>query len=277
MKPTAKRIILELMSVNPGVDAPAAMLVAAAELLGIEANNVRVTLTRLVADGTLETSGRGLYQLGKTTRALTKQITSWRELEKQVRPWDGSWACVHFAVGTADRVAARRRKRALGLLGFRALDRPSARALAMRPNNLDGGVAALREQLYALGVEETAIVLLATELDAATEQRARRLWAAERLTQGYVQTRERIERWLIAIDELPLRTAAREAFFFGGDVLRKIMFDPRLPEPLVDVAERRALLEAAKRLDTTGRRLWMRLFAVPKGLVNTEHREHARN
>ena len=273
MKPTAKRIILELMSANPGVDAPAAMLVAAAELLGIEQNNVRVTLTRLVADGTLETSARGLYQLGKATRALTKQITSWRELEKQVRPWDGSWACVHFAASNADRVAARRRKRALGLLGFRALDR----ALALRPNNLDGGIAALREQLYALGVEETAIVLLATELDPATEQRARRLWAAERLTQGYVQTRERIERWLVAIDELPLRTAAREAFFFGGDVLRKIMFDPRLPEPLVDVAERRALLEAAKRLDTTGRRLWLRLFAVPHGLVNTEHRDHARN
>jgi hypothetical protein len=54
-------------------------------------------------------------------------------------------------------------------------------------------------------------------------------------------------------------------------VLRKIMFDPRLPEPLVDVRERRALLDAAKRVDTTGRRLWMRLFAVPHGLgMNVE-------
>ena len=273
MKPTAKRIILELMSANAGVEAPAAMLVAAAELLGIEGNNVRVTLTRLVADGTLETSGRGLYQLGKTTRALTAQITAWRELEKQVRAWDGSWACVHFGPVPRDRAAARRRKRALGLLGFRMFDR----VLAMRPNNLEDGIAGLRERLYALGVEDSAIVFVANELDDATEQRARKLWTAERLTQGYAQTRERIERWLLTIDELPLRTAAREAFFFGGDVLRKIMFDPRLPEPLVDVGERRALLDAAKRLDTTGRRLWMRLFAVPHSLdVNTEHREHVR-
>jgi phenylacetic acid degradation operon negative regulatory protein len=274
VKPTAKRIILELMSANPGIPAPAAMLVAAAELLGIEANNVRVTLTRLVADGTLEPASRGVYQLGSSTRALTNQITSWRELEKQVRAWDGSWACVHFAPGsTADRAAARRRKRALGLLGFRMLDR----TLALRPNNLEGGIAKLREQLYALGVEESAFVYLASELDEATEQRARKLWAAERLTLGYVQLRERIERWLETIDELPVRTAAREAFFFGGDVLRKIMFDPRLPEPLVDVAARRALLDAAKRVDTTGRRLWMRLFAVPRGLTVTPERDHARN
>ena len=270
MKPTAKRIILELMSANPDVDAPAAMLVAAADVLGIEDNNVRVTLTRLVADGTLETSARGMYKLGKPTRALTAQITSWRELEKQVRAWDGSWACVNAGRPTTDRAAVRRRKRAFGLLGFRMFER----ALALRPNNLEGGIAGLRERLYALGVEESAIVFVASELDDATEQRARRLWAAERLTQSYVQLRERIERWLPTIDELPLKSAAREAFFFGGDVLRKIMFDPRLPEPLVDVGERRALLDAAKRLDTTGRRLWMRLFAVPHGLgVNPEHRD----
>ena len=270
MKPTAKRIILELMSANPDIDAPAAMLVAAAEVLGVEGNNVRVTLTRLVAEGTLDTPVRGAYRLGKTTRALTTQITSWRDLEKQVRAWDGSWACVCFGLPPSDRAAARRRKRALGLLGFRMFDR----ALALRPNNLEGGIAALRERLYALGVEDTASVFIATELDAVTEQRARKLWAPERLTQSYVLLRERIERWLPTIDDLPLRTAAREAFFFGGDVLRTIMFDPRLPEPLVDVGERRALLDAAKRLDTTGRKLWKRLFAVPHGLgIATEHRD----
>src|SRR5262245_21116422 len=158
------------MSATVGVDAPSAMLVAAADVLGIEENNVRVTLTRLVADGTLETPGRGLYRLGKATRALTAQITSWRDLEKQVRTWDGSWACVHFGPTNSDRAAARRRKRALGLLGFRMLDR----ALAMRPNNLEGGIAGLRDRLYALGVEDSAIGFVATDLGDATEQRARR-------------------------------------------------------------------------------------------------------
>lgn len=265
MKPTAKRIVLELLSVADGHESPAASLIGAARVLGVAENNVRVTLTRLVASGTLEVTGRGLYQLGRSTQAITRQVTSWRELEKQVRRWDGGWVCVLSPGARADRAAARRRERALRLLGFRELER----ALAVRPDNLDGGAPGLRERLYALGVEEAARVFRATDLDAGTEARARALWDRDRLSAGYAQLRERIDRWLVAVEELPLRTAAREAFFFGGDVLRAIMFDPRLPEPLVDVAARRALVEAARRLDAAGRRLWSRLVGMQHGLVAT--------
>jgi phenylacetic acid degradation operon negative regulatory protein len=275
VRPTAKRIILELLSATETHEASSSGLVDAAKLLGVAENSVRVTLTRLVAAGTLELTGRGQYRLGKATRAITRQVTGWRELEKQVRPWDGAWVCVASFAAKSDRAAARRRDRAFGLLGFRMLDR----VLAVRPDNLAGGVAALRDQLHALGVEEAALIFRATDFDRATDQRARRLWAGERLTARYVQMRERIEKWLVTLDDLPLESAAREAFFFGGDVLRTIMFDPRLPEPLVDVAARRALVDSARRLDTSGRRLWARLYGMPHGLVITpeHHREHARN
>jgi phenylacetic acid degradation operon negative regulatory protein len=274
VKATAKRIILELMSATVGHDAPAAMLIAAGKLLGVEENSVRVTLTRLVAAGTLEPTGRGRYRLGKPTQALTRQVTGWRDLEKQVRSWDGGWVGVMSALPRSDRAAVRKRDRALRLLGFRALDR----SLALRPDNLDGGVAALRDRLYALGVDDAALVFRATDLDHATDTRARHLWAPEKLSASYHHLRERIDKWLVALDALPPKTAAREAFFFGGDVLRTILFDPRLPEPLVDVAARRALVDAAKRLDHRGRTLWGRLFGVPHGLVVTaEHHDHVRN
>jgi phenylacetic acid degradation operon negative regulatory protein len=278
VKPTAKRIILELLSATDGHEAASSSLVAAGKLLGVAETSVRVTLTRLVADGTLELTGRGSYRLGDATAALTRQVTSWRELEKQVRRWDGAWVCVQAGSAGGDRSLVRRRGRALRLLGFRALDltpgHTSGHTLSLRPDNLDGGVAALRERLYALGVEDEALVFRATELDGDTDARARRLWDAERLTQAYHQTRDRIDRWLHAVTELPLRTAAREAFFFGGDVLRMILFDPRLPEPLVDVAARRALVEAGKRLDAAGRVLWAQLFGMQHGLVITpEHHD----
>ena len=273
MKPTAKRIVLELLSATDGHEAASSSLVAGGKLLGVAETSVRVTLTRLVADGTLELTGRGSYKLGRATAALTRQITSWRELEKQVRRWDGGWVCVQAGAG-GDRGLARRRARALRLLGFRALDPTFSRTLSLRPDNLDGGVAALRERLYALGVEDEAMVFRASELDAGSDARARRLWDADRLTQTYHQTRDRIDRWLHAVTELPLRTAAREAFLFGGDVLRTILFDPRLPEPLVDVGARRALVEAGKRLDATGRGLWAQLFGMQHGLVITpEHHD----
>lgn len=270
---TAKRMLLELFSAAGPGEAPASVLVQVAALFHLSETNVRVTLARLVAAGTLELTGRGMYRLGEDAQALTKQVTSWRELEKQVKKWDGAWACVHLGgLGRTDRAALRRRERALRLLGFRTL----GPALEVRPDNVEGGVPALRERLVALGLEEAAIVLRATELDAKTEAKARSLWDARRLTTSYKHTRERIERWLVAAQDLAPEVAAREAFLFGGEVLRQILFDPRLPEPLVDVAERRAMVEAARRLDAYGRRLWHRLFGVAHGMVMTAEggREH---
>src|SRR5512146_2805530 len=132
---TAKRIVLELLSAAPDHESSSAALVACGELLGISENNVRVTLARLVAAGTLDTTGRGTYRL---TTPITEHVTGWRELAQLVRRWGGGEA-------SRDRVAARRRRRALDLLGFR----PLARGLEVRPDNLAGGVPALRDRLTA--------------------------------------------------------------------------------------------------------------------------------
>jgi phenylacetic acid degradation operon negative regulatory protein len=273
VRPAAKRVVLELLTAAYPREGSVAQLVRACDVIGVDEGNVRVTLARLVAAGTLETTSRGIYKLGKAAQPLTEQVTSWRELEKQVRRWDGGWACVQLGdLFRSDRSALRRRERALRLLGFREL----GRALAVRPDNLLGGVADLRDRLLALGIGERAVIFRATDFDAATEARARSLWDADKLTASYRQTCERIERWLVAVADLPPRAAAREAFVFGGDVLRKIMFDPRLPEPLVDVAARRAMVDAARRLDAVGRRMWGQLFGVPRGLVvTTEDRDVA--
>jgi phenylacetic acid degradation operon negative regulatory protein len=273
VKPSAKRIVLELLTAADSHAGSIANLVAACDVLGIDEGNVRVAVTRLVAAGTLEPVGRGEYRLGAATRALTAQLTSWRELEKQVRRWDGGWACVQLAnLGRTDRSALRRRQRALDLHGFRTLA-----GLAMRPDNLAGGLDALRAQLHALGLEAHALVFRASELDAATEHAARALWDRDRLTERYRQTTARIDRFMATMDELSPRIAAREAFLFGGDVLRMIMFDPRLPAPLVDVEVRRALVDAMKRLDTAGRRRWAQIFGMPHHLVVNveEHHEYA--
>jgi phenylacetic acid degradation operon negative regulatory protein len=271
MRISAKRVVLDLLTAADSHQGSVANLVAAGDVLGIDANNTRVAVTRLVAAGTLELVERGEYRLGAATRALTEQVTSWRELERRVRRWDGGWACVQLAaLGRSDRAALRRRERALRLLGFREL----ARDFAVRPDNLVGGVAALRAQLGELGVAAPAVVFRASELDDATDARARGLWDADRLTQTYRQTTARIDRFLVAVKELVPRAAAREAFTFGGDVLRMITFDPRLPEPLVDVGARRGLVEAMTRLDVVGRRLWAQLFHLTQRIVVPTIEEH---
>ena len=246
---TAKRVVLELLTATDGHELPAAALVAAAAVVDVAETSVRVALTRLVAAGTLEVTARGVYRLGAATRAMTAQITSWRELERSVRKWDGAWVMASL-LGPRER----RRDRAVALLGLREL----APGLAVRPDNLAGGAAGVRERLAELGASE--LIVARAELGAADDARARALWDGAALTAGYVRRRADIDRWLGGGDALDLRRAAREAFVFGGgDVLRAIVTDPRLPEPLVDVAARRAMVDAMVRLDKVGRALWARL------------------
>jgi phenylacetic acid degradation operon negative regulatory protein len=261
----AKRVVLELMSVVGERPAPAAALVQACSLFGITENSTRVTLARLLAAGTIDATGRGEYRLSAAAEPIAREITGWRDLEKQMRKWDGGWVCVHTAaLGRTDRSELRRRDRALRLLGFASFDSD----LALRPDNLSGGVEAVRARLRDLGLDRGAIVFRGESFDARDDVRARALWDGEKLTDGYRKMRLRLERWLERGPSQAADTAARESFILGGDALRMLVFDPRLPEPLVDVSERRALIDTAKRFDATGRRIWERLFGVAHGLGN---------
>lgn len=47
-----------------------------------------------------------------------------------------------------------------------------------------------------------------------------------------------------------------ESFLLGGRVIRELVLDPLLPEPLAPEAERRALVSAMRRYDRAGRRAW---------------------
>jgi phenylacetic acid degradation operon negative regulatory protein len=268
---TAKQAILQLLSAAGAVEVSAALLVEAGELLGFSENNVRVTLARLLAGGTVEVSGRGMYRLGERALALAAPVRRWRDLEKSVRRWDGAWACAYSGdLPRSDRSALARRERVLSLLGFRSL----AAGLFVRPDNLDGGVASLRERAATLLQRTELSLFRGASFDEALERRARGLWDGASLDASYRQTRDRISRWLHHAESLAPEIAAREAFLFGGDVLRQILFDPRLPEPLVDVTERRAMLESAKRLDEFGRRLWFDLFGMRHGLVPSAEEDH---
>ena len=193
-------------------------------------------------------------------------MVSWRGAEQRLRSWDGGWVAVSAGeLARTDRAAMRRRTRALGMLGLAEL----RRGLEVRPDNLEGGVAGVRERLYALGLEPTAAVFHADDLDEGLEARARGLWDGAALTASYRRSRARLERWTARVSRLGPDAAARESFLLGGEAIRQIVFDPLLPAPLVDVAERRAFLDAAVRFDGVGRRAWMRLYGLQLGIAGS--------
>jgi len=252
--PSAKSLVLDLLAtLPPQYSVPVAALVRAAGCLGIAGNSVRVALARLRGRGLVVSDERGRYRLGAAAGAVSEQVRSWRSLEDGVGPWDKSWVAVEPArLERGDRCAARRRDQALRLLGMR----PLTQRLYVRPDNLAGGVEAVRARLAALGVGPGTLVFRLSALDAVSDARARGLWDARALEAAYDATCARLAASAARLPDLTRSQAMAESFLLGGDAVRQIVLDPLLPAPIVSQKKRRALVAAMRRYDRLGRRCW---------------------
>jgi phenylacetic acid degradation operon negative regulatory protein len=256
--PTAKSLTLDLLSSLRGGAMPVAALVAAARLFGIDENALRVAIARLLASGQLARDERGRYRLGRAAHAIDRRVLGWRAAEQRALRWTGGWWLVRAGAQPPARAHQRReRERALALLGFAEL----APGLALRPDNLRVSLAELRAELAELGLERDALIALARELDADNEARARALWDREALAKRYARSLAELEASEARLAALPEARAMVESFLLGGRVIRELVLDPLLPEPLAPEAERRALVAAMRRYDRAGRRAWASFLA----------------
>jgi len=271
-RPEPRHLLLNLFLGTAHRRLSAREAIASCALFGIRENNVRVALVRLAAAGMIEAIERGQYRLGPKAEGLAGDVSTWRNVEDRVRDWDGGWVVVHVgALPRSDRAAVRARERALGLLGLRELDA----GLFVRPDNLAGGVSAVRERLARLGLGPEAAVFVAYEFDDERRRRAAKLWDTKALDRGYRATRAQLESWLArwsaGTPPLSIEAAARESFLLGNDAIRQLVFDPLLPAPLVDVEARRAFVRAVRRFDGVGHSIWQRfLLGVAGGVVRPQ-------
>jgi phenylacetic acid degradation operon negative regulatory protein len=254
--PSARGFVLDLLSTLRRGSMPVRALVEAAALFGIAEGSVRVALTRLLAGGLVERDERGAYRLGAGAEPLRRRAALWRDLPAQLRAWSGAWIAVCDARAPA-RPARRQSERALDLVGFRPL-RPGLR---LRPDNLAGGLARLREQLAELGLAPGALVCELRGLDAVSEARARSLWDAEALVAGYRRHCRAIETSARRLRTRSAEQAMVESFRVGGSALRTLAKDPLLPEPIVPARERDLLVAAMRDYDALGRASWAEFLA----------------
>ena len=130
----------------------------------------------------------------------------------------------------------------------------------MRPDNIETNIAAIRQRLHSLGLEPQAVVCGCSSFDAATEAAIDALWDGTALNHGYRATQQRLQDWLAGAAHLPTAQAARESFFLGGAAIRQLLYDPLLPEPMVDGALRQAFIDSVHAFDDTGRAIWNRFY-----------------
>lgn len=256
----ARKLILNLVK-EAAEPMAAQTLLRIADLFGIEANNIRVTLNRLVKDDLLKLTDRGVYELGAKARSLAEVQERWRLLENELVPWDGRWYVLHVAhLGRRDRKQVRQRERAMDLRGFRALQQ----GLLVRPENLACTAAELKQSLCELGLEQEALLMSSVEFQLDDSPDAS-LWAPQALTDTYRKQTVEMISWLGEYHLIPLEQAARESFLIGDRVLHTLAYDPRLPEELVDTTARRRLVDTMKTFDDVGNRIWTELIASITG------------
>jgi len=258
MDVSPRSLILDLLSTLRRGSMPVRALVRAGEMFGISENNVRVALARLVRAGRVESDERGLYRLGRAAEAVNQRVTAWRHLEERIWPWRGDWAAALVGgLPRGNRAELRRSEAALRLVGFRTLEP----GVEIRPDNLAGGVAGLRETLVGLGLDAVVPVVRIGDLDPEREARARRLWDGSSLRESHREARRAVEASGERLAERPAAEAMVESFELGGAALRNIVLDPLLPDELVPGDERRALVAAMRAYDDLGRDAWRGFLA----------------
>ncbi|WP_179401714.1 PaaX family transcriptional regulator [Burkholderia guangdongensis] len=252
----APEFVLDLLI--PGGALSVRSLCLAGEIMQVGEIAIRVALTRLCRQGKVRQAGRGRYEIDPNAGPLMRDVEDWRNRERQMVHWRGLWVAVHdTAVPRSDKTAWRHHSLALKLRGF-AEFQPG---LHLRPDNLSGGVAALRLQLAELGLSRLAHVFCVTEFSDAQLERAASLWEIGHLERKYDALARHLDARRAFLSNSAGNGALRESLLLGREAIGIILRDPLLPVDLMAAEHRRMLVAATLRYQNQARQLWREWLA----------------
>ncbi|EPF70086.1 hypothetical protein [Acinetobacter rudis] len=257
IQPIAKDFLLKILGVvdNDALDITAA--IRAGAVFDLSPNNIRVAINRLQSSGLIEPITRGAYQLSIKGRVLRDEISLWRTAEHFTQTWDGSWiAALTTTVNKSNRTLSRNTNRAFGLVGMQELHA----GLYIRPNNIKNGVNSIKKKLLSLECDPNIVLFNAQDFDELYTQKATQLWDTVQMQKSYLEQIHILNESLINIKNMQLKDAARETYSLGDHAIKKIIFDPLLPAPLVSVESRLEFRQTLIEYDKVGHRVWSALL-----------------
>lgn len=242
-RPTAKRLILSVLSQPNMSTLPIQQLVAWGILFDQKPAAVRVTAGRLVNEAVLEKTGRGLYTIGSGGLALKNKARTWTTALNKIRDWQGGWFVVYTAhLGKAIRRNVRARERAFRLYGFKEL----VDGLWVRPDNLTDSAAEIYASLCQLGLEPRAVLLQSDRLHQCDLKDPLSLWSGDDLNTGYETAITLLQESRKRLEGETLHRVTRETFIIGEHVIRQINADPLLPAEHINASKREGMVQAMR-------------------------------
>lgn len=252
---TPKSLVLSILRKSEQNAVPIKALVSIGDLFGFTGNTIRVTTTRLIRDGKIESDERGLYHLTASADPVSRYIDTWRDGEERLVSWDGTWICCLTPKLPVGRQA--RNKKALGFLGFKQ----GLPGLWVRPNNLRLELCKIIKILRRFGLEKDVELFKASEFGEKLDEQWRRyIWPLDELKKTGEEIREKIARSKNRLKSMPLENAVVEAYLVGSEAVHRLIMDPLLPGELLDASVRIKLTEAMLEYDDLGKRVWAKKF-----------------
>lgn len=267
-RPTAKRLILSVLS-QPNMSClPIRQLIAWGTLFDQKPSAIRVTAGRLVAEELLTKTGRGMYTIGPGGLALKNKAGEWTTALNRICEWDGGWIGVYTAhLGKAFRRKVRARERAFRLLGFKEL----VGGLWVRPDNLKYSTTEMYTKLCEFGLETQAVLMRSHDLRQRGTENPLTLWSSEALNANYRQTIKLLDRSQRRLEREGLRIVTRESFIVGEYVIRQINADPLLPSEYIDAEGREGMVQAMRRYSDFCHPYWAKFLGLPDEEPFSDH------
>lgn len=244
---TPKAIILNILRASHPHPLSTANILETGDVLGVSANNMRVSLTRLVASGLISSPSRGLYQLAAETNIISSYLESWRQGNKRIGQWDQSWLA-------AIPSKPYKHLKALERMGFREI----SAGLWARPNNLTLSQHQLTNILNGFQVQFDVSPFVMHSLNEAEVQSWKSLWPSEdTLNEQYLFAVTELQQSISRLPQQTLKQQLKETFLLGGEAIKTLMAAPLLPNDWIQTSALEQLTDAMLDYDVVGRNIWL--------------------
>lgn len=253
--PSASTLVLDFLAAARDRRMPAQDICRAGAIMGYSEATIRVALTRLAQQGKVVKLERASYALDTTRHRLHLDVEHWRERVDWIVAWRGDWVAVaDGAVGRTDKARLKRHQRALLLRGFQKW-KPG---LYVRPDNLAGGVEALRRQLPELGLARGTELFRADGFDERQSAALLGVWNIPAMRRGREKLLSRVETSRRRLARIGTAAAARESLLVGRELIGQILRDPLLPPELVEGVDVRTLADVVSDYQRMSQAIWDR-------------------
>jgi len=263
---TAKSLILDLLRTSKPSALPVRLLIDTGAIFSISENALRVNLNRLIKRDVISQDSRGYYQVSDTTSPLRLWVSSWREGERRIRPWQQQWLSLQLSSNLKVKAAAKL-QRAAYRFGFRQFWCDCW----IRPDNLQMSNLELGRLLTQLSGESNFMLMGVSHFETDLDPRA--LWPVSSLEANYREKIALLNASLASIESADLAEKFRDSFILGGNCIHTLAIDPLLPPEMINTQLRGELTQLMKSYDRICRPFWQQLFSQYKFKHSPAHLE----